>query len=404
MQLLIDMKRNICIIFLFLCGIAWGQDNNKFIINGSVPGIKDGLEVGLYDNNNEKVVNAKAKTIDGKFVLTGSVTSPVLCFLVIDMSPKESNIFKKDRRGSMIYLDNSVIAYSCVSVDSLPNIYGNSRNIKVYGSPLHALYQEYTGALAPLQKEYSALDERYLQQYHNPAAEGIFHTREGLAIVRKMNEIKNQMQEVREAFLKTHGNSVIGIQAAIEMLAYGGNSFTQAEIDNVLNYIHPSLRDQGVYKELQEVAESLYPVAKGEKYIDIPLTDVNGKAVRLADFVKTGEYTMLEFWASWCGPCRGEIPHLKHVHQVYGDTFRLISISIDEREKDWKKALKEENMNWLQLNDRKGMKGPVTTQYKVYGVPYSLILDKDGRIVAGGVRGSELDDVLIQLLGDKFEK
>ena len=396
------MKSIICIIFLFLCGIAWGQESKKFVINGSIPGIKDGLEVGLYDNNNEKVTEATAKTKDGKFVLEGKLDDPVLCFLVIDMSPEIQDIYEKERRGSMLFLDNSVLSYSCESVDVLPVLYENAANVKVEGSPVHDLYREYMDLLAPLQMQFGELDQQYLMVYHQPAMEGVFNTREGLSIVREIKGLNEQIQEKRWQFLKAHGNSVVGVQVALDILYGAKNSYTKTRIDEVLAAIAPSSRQEKAYAELKEMAESMYPVAKGEKFMDIELTDVDGKTVRLSDYVKPGQYTMLEFWASWCGPCRGEIPHLRHVHGLYGDAFNLISISIDEREKDWKKALKEENMVWNQLNDRKGMEGPVVTKYKVYGVPYSLILDKEGRVVAGDVRGAELDDVLIELLGDKF--
>jgi len=135
--------------------------------------------------------------------------------------------------------------------------------------------------------------------------------------------------------------------------------------------------------------------------------DENGKEVKLSDYVKPGQYNMVEFWASWCGPCRGEIPHLRHVYDVYGkgnDGLNMISVSIDERDKDWKKALQEEGMKWIQLNDNKGWSGDVVTKYKVNGVPFCLILDKEGKIIAREVRGSELDIVLIDHLGDRYEK
>ena len=123
--------------------------------------------------------------------------------------------------------------------------------------------------------------------------------------------------------------------------------------------------------------------------------------------MKLGQYNMVEFWASWCGPCRGEIPHLRHVHDIYGkskDTFNMISVSIDNKESDWKKALEEESMKWTQLCDLKGWQGEVINKYKIQGVPFCLILDRDGRIIDHGVRGAELDVALINLLGDRYEK
>ena len=97
---------------------------------------------------------------------------------------------------------------------------------------------------------------------------------------------------------------------------------------------------------------------------------------------------MLEFWASWCGPCRGEIPHLRHVYQDYKDKgFEIISISIDEKKTDWDKAMKEEKMVWKQLCDPNGFKGPVAQKYNITGVPTCILLDKEGRIFKTEMRG-----------------
>ena len=86
---------------------------------------------------------------------------------------------------------------------------------------------------------------------------------------------------------------------------------------------------------------------------------------------------MPEFWASWCAPCRGEIPHLRHIYELCEDgNFNMISISLDQKETDWKKAVQEENMIWAQLNDPLGFEGPVRKDYRVNGVPFCLILDK----------------------------
>lgn len=166
----------------------------------------------------------------------------------------------------------------------------------------------------------------------------------------------------------------------------------------------PSLKELPGYQEVKETAENMYPVAIGEKFIDIELLDVDGKKVHLADYVKPDQYNMLEFWASWCGPCRGEIPHLRLVNKLYGQELNLISISVDERDKDWKKALKKENMSWIQLNDPDPAKGPAIMKYKVDGIPFSVLLDKDGRIITSGASGAVLDRILIELLGDKYEK
>ena len=98
-------------------------------------------------------------------------------------------------------------------------------------------------------------------------------------------------------------------------------------------------------------------------------------------------------------PCRGEIPHLKHVYQNYKDKgFEIISVSIDQKNKDWQKAMKEEKMPWIQLNDPQGENGPAIQVYNVTGVPHCILLDKEGKIFKTNMRGAYLDAALEQLI------
>ncbi len=111
-----------------------------------------------------------------------------------------------------------------------------------------------------------------------------------------------------------------------------------------------------------------------------------------------GKFLVIDFWASWCGPCRNEIPHLKEVYKKYHDKgVELLSVSIDKKEKDWLKALAEENMTWPQVLAPKAGKQTMK-DYQFSGIPYIIILDKDGKIVAKQLRGKKIDEKLDELL------
>lgn len=111
-----------------------------------------------------------------------------------------------------------------------------------------------------------------------------------------------------------------------------------------------------------------------------------------------GKILVLDFWASWCGPCRQEIPHLKEAYQAFsGKDVVFLSVSIDKDEAAWRKAMKEENMPWLQVRAPKAGKD-VMEQYQFSGIPYIVVLDKEGRIVAKNLRGKALDKKLEELL------
>lgn len=386
--------------------LAACQREPGYQIDGSVPGTPDGMKAYLY-NWNTVIDSAVVK--GGKFVLKGKVDIPVRYQLWIDLSPEVEEDYQKDMRGSDIFVDNTDIRYESPSIDSLPSRLSFKRNVKgkvaVVGSPAHDLYMNFQEELKPYKAKYGEAWNNYLQVYYVPALDGVFNTREGIVLAREMQEAQEKMEQMQTDFVKTHPNSPVAIDVAQDLLYR--IALSKTDMDNLLATIDVSLHDTPAYRQLKETVETFYPTAIGEKYTDINLLDENGKEVKLSDYVKPGQYNMVEFWASWCGPCRGEIPHLRHAYDAYGkgkDGLNMISVSIDEREQDWKKALQEERMKWTQLNDYKGWTGDVITKYKVNGVPFCLILDKEGKIVARGVRGSELDIVLIDHLGDRFEK
>ena len=399
--------RNLLYGAIFLGVLVACQREPGYKITGSVPGTPDGMKVYLY-NWNTPVDSGVVK--GGKFVLTGKVDVPVRYQLWVDLSPDKNMEYEKDMRGSDIFVDNTDIRYETPSIDSLASRMSFHRKevkgeVLITGSPVHDLYLKYKEEIRPYSNRSSEAWNEYLKVYHIPALDGVFNTREGLALAREMQEAQKEMKKIQWDFITGNPTSPVSIDIAQNMMY--SSKLSKAEMDKLLQAIDPYLHNAPAYKELQKSMEGFYPVAIGEKFKDIEVVNEEGKTVHLADYVKPGQYNMVEFWASWCGPCRGEIPHLRHVYEAYGkgeNAFNMISVSIDDKECDWKKALKEENMKWIQLCDLKGWKGEVINKYKIQGVPFCLILDKEGRIIYHGVRGSELDLVLIDLLGDRYEE
>ena len=399
--------RNLLYGAIFLGVLVACQREPGYKITGSVHGTPDGMKVYLY-NWNTPVDSGVVK--GGKFVLTGKVDVPVRYQLWVDLSPDKNMEYEKDMRGSDIFVDNTDIRYETPSIDSLASRMSFHRKevkgkVLITGSPVHDLYLKYKEKIRPYSNRSSEAWNEYLKVYHIPALDGVFNTREGLALAREMQEAQKEMKKIQWDFITGNPTSPVSIDIAQNMMY--SSKLSKAEMDKLLQAIDPSLHNAPAYKGLQKSMEEFYPVAIGEKFKDIEVVNEEGKTVHLADYVKPGQYNMVEFWASWCGPCRGEIPHLRHVYEAYGkgeNAFNMISVSIDDKESDWKKALKEENMKWIQLCDLKGWKGEVINKYKIQGVPFCLILDKEGRIIDHGVRGSELDLVLIDLLGDRYEE
>lgn len=152
----------------------------------------------------------------------------------------------------------------------------------------------------------------------------------------------------------------------------------------------------------EEKAETIKAtVANGASYKPVSGLDDAGKPVSIDEIIAKHEYTLLEFWASWCGPCRGEIPNLKKAHEKYqGKGFEIYAFSLDEREDQWRKALKEENTPWLNVLGQGEEGKAMVDSYGVQGIPASFLIDKNGIIVASNdeLRGEGLEEKLADLL------
>ena len=134
-------------------------------------------------------------------------------------------------------------------------------------------------------------------------------------------------------------------------------------------------------------------------YTNFSLPSPDGKELKLSKTVKKNDYTLLDFWASWCGPCMMELPYLKAAYAEYKDKgFEIFAVSYDNDAESWKAAIADNDMGWVHVSALKGWECPTQQLYGVYSIPRNLLIDKKGNIVAENLRGEELTAKLAELL------
>lgn len=379
-----------CILTLCACSREEG-----YTINGLLSGNAEGAKVTLISDTQETIDSATVS--NGKFTLKGKIDAPGMHALIIDTNDPDAA--EPDYRNKTckvnFYLENSDITFEG-NVDSLPTYYYNPERkgvAVIKGSASQDLYENFKASIKDISDQLSEIDNLYSTEYTMPELEGQDASARGIELVRQEYALRQQKDEATWRFIAENPASVVALDEASYIINGYQTAPTSAQIDSLLSILRPHWENTGRFDQLVANADIARSLAIGEPYIDLRLLNANGDTVRLSSLVPEGRFTMLEFWASWCGPCRGEIPHLAKVNSKYPD-FKIISISVDSDDASWQKAMKEENMTWTQLRNPDGMDGDVRDRYNIYGVPTCLILDKSGRFYKSNMRGAYLDEFL----------
>lgn len=298
-------------IFLaFLCSsslVACQTKYDGYILNGNIGGNSEGMKVQLVNEAVYPPVTIDSTVIkNGRFQLKGKVDRPGMYQLIIDKTGQDD---PSQMLASRFYLENSVISYSG-HVDSLRTYYWSDETFRkdpvVKGSASQDLYDRYLKSIADLRKQSGTINEKYLEVYHRPAMDGIFNTEEGIALIKQENEINKKLNIAQWKFIEEHPENIVGYDLALQFLQGMYVNLTVPQLEQLTALITKAWANiPPMAENFKTIADKAKTMAIGEKYQDIELMNPEGKMVKLSSCVPEGKYVMLEFWASWCGPCRG---------------------------------------------------------------------------------------------------
>ena len=211
----------------------------------------------------------------------------------------------------------------------------------------------------------------------------------------QLDSITAMMYEAERQFIVDHAGTGI---ADYLFAQYYQDPSKASTHDLLLKDYSAKNPDGSHYRRIMKQIEVLKNAGVGGLFMDFTLPDTQGKPVSVMSMIAKNQYTLVDFWASWCGPCRAEMPNVVAAYDKYhGKGFEVVGVSLDEDKKAWLAAIEKLQMPWPQLSDLKGWNCEGAVLYKIQSIPSNLLVDQQGKIVATNLREEALQDKLAEL-------
>ncbi|HTI91898.1 MAG TPA: redoxin domain-containing protein [Puia sp.] len=375
------MIRKLLLLAGLLPLFARAQD---FTLKGRIGHFNAPAKIYFDHMEGETSHSDSAVLVDGQFSFAGKVNGPgaVRMALAPKGEGKEKAIYGG---GEAIYFFIGPEHINLRSKDSLSNAV-------ITGSPVNDAYNAYNvfigGSIMDLNKAANADFNKGTEEQKKDTA--YFH-----AVDRRFRQRVAERAGRELEFAKTHPHDFFSVVALTEQTQDAAGALRSRTIFATLD---ESLRLSFAGKKLDEKMAALTAVVAGSMAPDFTQPDTAGQSLTLSRL--RGKYVLVDFWASWCSPCRAENPNLKKQYQLYkGKGFEVISVSLDDNKKKWVDAIAKDGLPWLQVSDLKGWSNEAGKLYGISAVPSSFLVDPQGKIVATGLVGETLNKKRAEIFG-----
>lgn len=365
-----------------------------YVIKGELEGAPENKWLFMMDAA-QRVYYDSVQLKDGRFEFRGKLDAPELRYIVFYKDPTQRFYGWENILAIPVYLENAEVRVR-VPFAEMPSKLSKEMpgSLRVEGSGSHDLYREYMQVVEPLNVRYNEKFDQYRQVYYR----GKGTEEEVIRSIEELDANRDSVYRYGVDFIVKHGDSPIALYVAEKLPV---ERYGKDDVQKILKSISASVRAGENGKRVEEILSGK-PLYINDAMPDflVQLPDQGQKM--LSECVKKGRYTLVEFWASWCTPCRHDIPHLKETYKRFHDKgFDIVSVSIDNDTTKWKKALGEEKMSWTQVcgaeNEGHRKKGMIL--YGANSVPRGFLIDPDGKVIHMTARGGWLNKKLIELFG-----
>ena len=335
----------------------------------------DGMKIVL---KKVTVDSGEAVTIDscvvkkGKFEMKGIVEYPEYCLL-----------YAGDNGPVRLFVEDSIIDISF----NLNNI----QNSEVAGSKENDLHLEFYAQMSASGDSAAKVNSDYMALKHSEETD-VEKEKEYLA---RMDTIRQQRIAYMKQFAEEHSNNIITALIVREIIP----DLLPEELEKYANGFDDVNSQSPWVQSIKEKAEYAKRLEIGEPFVDFAMTAPDGNEISLSDHAGKDQYVLIDFWASWCRPCRMANPQLVKIYKKFKDKgFEIVGVSLDKDKTEWTNAIEADELTWPQMSDLKFWQSKGARLYSVNSIPYTVLLDKDGTILEKGLQPDELEKKLAELL------
>lgn len=341
--------------------------SKEYTIEGNIENSEQAI-VKIYttDSDGKNETLFLTETTDGKFRFSGHVDSPQICFLTV--STKSGRI--------PLLLENANYRIDIGSEKE-----NTPKNYRIEGGYLQSIRNEVQNKEISMYRISDSLSTLY---YHAEIKREII---EMSSIRKKLDSLGNLYHEFFQEYIRMHKSDLVGLVLVYEKLMQLPYKQLKKRYELLDTNMQSTIEGKIIQKRLNYLGSTL----PGGIFQDFRLPSITGDSVQLSEF--KGKLKLIDFWASWCGPCRAENPNLLRIYNKYKDKgFTIVGISLDAEREAWLKAIRDDNLPWHQF--LAGTNSTIAKQYNIRTIPHTFLLDAENKIIAINLGGKQLEDMI----------